>query len=383
MELHYGPEDHLGSTRMVIDGEVPEIGSQSFTVQEATFYYSYGKMNTFFLPAIDTREKFTGKEFDQEGKTAGANGAAGIEAYHFGARMYDSEVGVWWAVDPKEQFWNPYAYHNNPIRYVDPNGEIFLQILKALSPTLNVVTKIASAYNAIKNENNFYRKLGAMILDNIMGGFGDITGPVAWGGNAIVSTFNNWGNGDKWGNQAQAIWDNEIVSFRNTFKGSSNFREFSSNVTNAGVNDLTAGLFGFQYGFRKDARYYGIKSDERGYSAVVMGYSDMHDATADAKGNHIRLQSDWHQLSDEGGLNSVTGKFTSTKGSVIRHELTHVGQSARFGGAFDIKLTHGVWRKDYSDKYSQEAFDTYGRGRSYLNELEFEAQLEEMEWKSE
>jgi RHS repeat-associated protein len=124
MELHYGPEDHLGSTRVVIDGEAPEIGSQSFTAQEQTFYYSYGKMHEFGIAPVNTREKFTGKEFDQEG---------GIDAFHFGARMYDPEVGVWMAMDPglqmRSQFYSTYAYLTNgpnggmnPICAIDPDG---------------------------------------------------------------------------------------------------------------------------------------------------------------------------------------------------------------------------------------------------------------------
>jgi RHS repeat-associated protein len=115
-ELHYGPEDHLGSTRMVIDGE-----TASFTAREQTFYYSYGNMHEFGIAAVNTREKFTGKEFDQEGGD-GTTGT-GIEAYHFGARLYDPEVGMWLGADPLQEYWNHYSYvGGNPINLIDVNG---------------------------------------------------------------------------------------------------------------------------------------------------------------------------------------------------------------------------------------------------------------------
>jgi RHS repeat-associated protein len=48
---------------------------------------------------------------------------AGIGAYHFGARMYDPEIGVWLAADPADQFWNAYSYTGgHPVGLVDPDG---------------------------------------------------------------------------------------------------------------------------------------------------------------------------------------------------------------------------------------------------------------------
>jgi RHS repeat-associated protein len=115
-ELRYGPEDHLGSTRMVINGE-----TASFTAQEQTFFYSYGNMHEFGVAPVNTREKFTGKEFDQDGGD-GTTGT-GIEAFHFGARMYDPETGVWLGADPAEQYWNRYSYvGGNPISLIDLTG---------------------------------------------------------------------------------------------------------------------------------------------------------------------------------------------------------------------------------------------------------------------
>jgi RHS repeat-associated protein len=60
------------------------------------------------------------KEFDEEG---GVNGAGGIDAYYFGARMYDPSAGVWMSTDPAEEFWNSYSYvGGNTINFIDPFG---------------------------------------------------------------------------------------------------------------------------------------------------------------------------------------------------------------------------------------------------------------------
>jgi len=49
---------------------------------------------------------------------------SGIQAYYFGARYFDPEVGLWTTVDPRSQFFNGYLYcFNNPLNNVDLAGE--------------------------------------------------------------------------------------------------------------------------------------------------------------------------------------------------------------------------------------------------------------------
>ena len=80
--LSYGPEDHLGSTRMVLD--------ENGTVKEALMYQPYGTVSDvqgISAPRTDPlRQKFTTKEFDEEWDE---NGAPGIKAYYCGSRFYD------------------------------------------------------------------------------------------------------------------------------------------------------------------------------------------------------------------------------------------------------------------------------------------------------
>jgi RHS repeat-associated protein len=114
----YYLKDHLGSTRMVIGN------NQALT--EAVMYQPYGTMSdplSMSTPEIKERKKFTGKEYDQEGLVAGVTD--GLKLNYFGARFYDPEIGVWTSTDPKGQYFNSYAYSENPVIMVDKDGNFF------------------------------------------------------------------------------------------------------------------------------------------------------------------------------------------------------------------------------------------------------------------
>ena len=62
-------------------------------------------------------------EFDQDV-------SSGLEMYDFHARFYDPQLGRWFTPDPAEQFHNPYlVMGNNPVMYVDPDGESVVLVL--------------------------------------------------------------------------------------------------------------------------------------------------------------------------------------------------------------------------------------------------------------
>lgn len=49
-----------------------------------------------------------------------------LSLYDFGSRYYDPELGRWLNIDPALQLVGSYGYcGNNPIRYIDPDGEFF------------------------------------------------------------------------------------------------------------------------------------------------------------------------------------------------------------------------------------------------------------------
>ena len=111
MERYYYVKDHLGSIRQTIneDGEI--VAAQD--------YYAYGEIipgRSYNAGMVDEKYKFTEKERDIE-----------TNYDYFGARYYNSKLGLWNSVDPladKYPGWSPYNYTLcNPLRYTDPHGD--------------------------------------------------------------------------------------------------------------------------------------------------------------------------------------------------------------------------------------------------------------------
>jgi len=121
-EVYYFLTDHLGSIDVVLDEEG--------NVVERADYLPYGndRLRIDDSESEDNDYGFTGKEADDE---------TGL--YYYGARYYDPEIGRFTQIDPlvlgesekpladvlsNPQALNGYSYVlNNPMRYVDENGE--------------------------------------------------------------------------------------------------------------------------------------------------------------------------------------------------------------------------------------------------------------------
>jgi RHS repeat-associated protein len=125
----YVSADHLGSTRVVVDGGGVVKGRHDYLpFGEEVGAGIGGRTTAMGYSANDsTRNRFTGKERDNE---------SGLD--FFEARYYSSPQGRFTSTDPSyfqvsmaidPQRFNLYGYgRNNPLKWVDPNGErLFLR----------------------------------------------------------------------------------------------------------------------------------------------------------------------------------------------------------------------------------------------------------------
>jgi RHS repeat-associated protein len=98
--------DHLGNIRVVVD----EQGQ----VQQKNEYTAFGVVQS--TDPSKNKYLFNNKELQ-----------TGTNYLDYGARMYQPELGRWNVVDPlasKMPSWSPYsAFYNNPIRFIDPDGQ--------------------------------------------------------------------------------------------------------------------------------------------------------------------------------------------------------------------------------------------------------------------
>jgi len=118
--LRYHFSDHLGSASVITNG-------YSGTILDESDYYPFGGERVI-TNSDPNQYKFTGKERD---------GESGLD--YFGARHYGGNFGRFLQADqpfadqdPTDpQSWNLYTYtRNNPLRYVDPNGQGAWDIFK-------------------------------------------------------------------------------------------------------------------------------------------------------------------------------------------------------------------------------------------------------------
>lgn len=109
--------------------------------QNNTFTDFSGGQEALF--AAPHRFSFNGKESDSEVKGEG-------NSLDFGARVYDSRLGRWMAMDPlhsNHPNWSTYkAFLNNPIVYIDPDGRTeFITTITVNASTGEVKITISTA----------------------------------------------------------------------------------------------------------------------------------------------------------------------------------------------------------------------------------------------
>ncbi|MGH1363635.1 MAG: RHS repeat-associated core domain-containing protein [Calditrichia bacterium] len=102
-ETFFPLKDHLGSNRVLVNENGLVVGSYD--------YAAFGEV----MRSTETQPlsyQFTGQELDSES-----------DLYNYRARLYDAELGRFYAMDPALEYSSPYSYvGSNPTNRTDPSG---------------------------------------------------------------------------------------------------------------------------------------------------------------------------------------------------------------------------------------------------------------------
>lgn len=109
-DIFFYHSDHLRSTSYITDAKA--------NITQFDAYLPYGELLVDeHTSSEEMPYKFNGKQFDEE---------TGL--YYYGARYLNPVTSLWYGVDPLAEKYpdeSVYAYtHNNPVKFVDPNGKV-------------------------------------------------------------------------------------------------------------------------------------------------------------------------------------------------------------------------------------------------------------------
>ena len=150
--MHFYVKDHLGSNRLVVDG--------NGNIEEVNHYYPFGALMGDRCGVSRNKYKYIGKELDT---------MYGWNMQDHEARWYDPIVGRWMATDPLQEKYasvSPYCYViSNPIKFIDPTGleinmtEICLADEKLKLSTTQSVIKDLISQTGLQLSLDKYNKL--------------------------------------------------------------------------------------------------------------------------------------------------------------------------------------------------------------------------------
>ena len=142
-DIFFYHSDHLGSTSYITDRDA--------NITQFDAYLPYGELLVDeHSSSEDIPYKFNGKELDQE---------TGL--YYYGARYYDPRISLWMSVDPIADLKNwisPYVYtKDNPLRYIDPDGQDEWEINKQGKIVKHIKTNKHDAFYIVNHRGKRIR----------------------------------------------------------------------------------------------------------------------------------------------------------------------------------------------------------------------------------
>ena len=144
-----------------------QVLHQPGRIVEETHYYPFGLVmsgiSSKSAGSLTNKFKYNGKE---EQRQEFSNGS-GLEWLDYGARMYDNQIGRWMSVDPVADKphnigISPYCFvANNPIYYVDPDGQDRIEHIRTIGKDGTVLIKTVTTKGLYKSAwNNTYYGAG-------------------------------------------------------------------------------------------------------------------------------------------------------------------------------------------------------------------------------
>lgn len=156
-----------------------KIQHRESAVVQVNAFYPYGLTAYTWVREgeYENRFLFQGKELDS------------LTNWHdFHARQYDPALGRWFAVDPADQFTNPYmALLNNPISHTDPDGRIIPLLVVLGAAVIGGGINLAINWD---NIDNFWQGLGYFGAGAASGALSTV-GPGGWVAGGLITGSSN------------------------------------------------------------------------------------------------------------------------------------------------------------------------------------------------
>ncbi|MFZ6053533.1 RHS repeat domain-containing protein, partial [Halocola ammonii] len=165
------PLDAFGKNLEVIKGK--SVAPQKSDVN----YFTGGSL----MPGMSFNE--TSYDFGFNGMLKDDEIAGSGNSYDFGSRMYDPRIMRWWKVDPQASeypYASPYnAFGNNPILFVDPDGEaIYVYwhgMMRLYIPGMKPPTDDEFAARVINSLNEVHStEVGAEVINGLVNNYDQV-----------------------------------------------------------------------------------------------------------------------------------------------------------------------------------------------------------------